>query len=94
VIDDYGNVGGFTMDIVQTGNQFSGEVELTNTDCSDGPVSGTIDGRTITMGFLLNPQPVQFAGSVDGGTMSGTWSAQACSDSSISLTGTWKATKR
>jgi hypothetical protein len=94
VIDDYGNTGGFTMDLVQSGDSFSGTVELTNTDCSNGPVEGTLDGSRIDFGWLLTPQPVQFEGTLNGNSMSGTWSANACSDASIALTGTWEGTKR
>jgi hypothetical protein len=87
-------VGGFTMELVQTGDSFSGPVEITNTDCSNGTVEGTLDGSTLTFGWVITPQPVQFTGSLDGSSMSGTWSANACSDASIALTGTWEATKR
>ena len=88
------SVGDFTMDLVQTGGSFSGTVEITNTDCTNGSVNGSVDGSTITFGWLLTPQPVQFTGTLNGTSMSGTWAANACSDSSISLTGTWEATKQ
>ena len=86
--------GTFTMDLVQTGGSFNGNVVLTNTDCSDGPVSGTIVGTSLAYSWLTNPQPVQLTGEVSGSTMSGTWAALACSDPNISLTGTWEATKQ
>jgi hypothetical protein len=86
--------GGFTMEITQTGGSFSGTVELTNSDCGDGTVNGTVSGSRVTFGWVTTKQPVQFAGSLDGTSkMSGTWSSVACSNSSISLTGTWQATK-
>lgn len=87
------SVGEFTMELVQTGTGFTGSVEITNTDCSDGTVEGTVDGSTITFGWVLTPQPVQFSGTLRGDSMSGTWSALACSDATIALTGTWQATK-
>jgi hypothetical protein len=87
-------VGGFTMELVQSDDSFSGPVEITNTDCSNGTVQGTLDGSTLTFGWVITPEPVQFTGTLDGSSMSGTWSANACSDASISLTGTWEATKR
>ena len=93
-IDGYENVGGFTMDLVQSGDSFSGPVEITNTDCSNGTVQGTLDGSTVTFGWVTTTQPVQFTGTLSGSSMSGTWAALACSDSSIPLTGTWEATKR
>jgi hypothetical protein len=82
------------MDLVQSGDSFSGFVEITNTDCSNGPVEGTLDGSRLDFGWILTPEPVQFEGTVSGSSMSGTWAALACSDSSISLTGTWEATKQ
>jgi hypothetical protein len=94
VIDGYGNTGGFTMELVQTGSSFSGPVQITNTDCSNGMVDGTVDGTSVTFGWLLSPQPVQFTGVLDGSSMSGTWSAYACSDATLFLTGTWEATRR
>ena len=93
-IDGYDTVGGFTMELVQSGDSFSGPVDITNTDCSNGTVEGIIDGPSISFGWVLTPQPVQFTGTLSGASMSGTWSAIACSDSTISLTGTWEATKR
>ena len=93
VIDGYGNTGNFTMELVQSGESFSGTVEITNTDCSNGTVNGTVDGTNVTFGWVLTPQPVQF-GSLRGTSMSGTWAALACSNPEISLTGTWEATKR
>ena len=89
------SVGGFTMEIVQTGGAFSGTVEITNTDCGNGTVSGNVSGTSVTFGWVTTLQPVQFSGVLDGtSSMSGTWSSVACSDPSISLTGTWEATKQ
>jgi hypothetical protein len=82
------------MELVQSGGTFSGGVEITNTDCSNGTVSGTITGTSIDFDWLLTPQPVQLSGVLDGSSMSGTWAANACSDATISLTGTWEATKQ
>jgi hypothetical protein len=82
------------MELVQTGDSFSGPVEITNTDCSNGTVDGTVDGTSVTFGWVLTPQPVQFSGVLDGTSMSGTWAALACSNPEISLTGTWEATKQ
>jgi hypothetical protein len=82
------------MALVQTGSSFNGTVEITNTDCSNGSVNGTVDGTSITFGWVLTPQPVQFTGTLNGTSMSGTWAANACSDATISLTGTWEATKQ
>jgi hypothetical protein len=87
-------IGTFTMDLVQAGNSFSGPVVITNTDCSNGTVDGSVDGTSVTFGWVLTPQPVQFTGVLNGTSMSGTWAAQACSDATISLTGTWEATKQ
>ena len=94
VIDGYGNTGAFTMDLVQTGGSFSGTVAITNTDCSNGSVEGNLDGSKVTFGWVLTPQPVQFSGVLNGNSMSGTWSANACSDATLPLTGTWQATKQ
>ena len=87
-------IGEFTMELVQSGDSFSGPVEITNTDCGNGTVDGTVQGSSVTFGWATTLQPIQFAGSLNGTSMSGTWSALACSDPSISLTGTWEATKQ
>lgn len=87
-------IGEFTMELVQSGDSFNGPVEITNTDCGNGTVDGTVEGSSVTFGWATTLQPIQFTGSLSGSSMSGTWSALACSDSSISLTGTWEATKR
>jgi hypothetical protein len=90
-----GVAGGFTMEITQTGASFSGTVELTNSDCGDGTVSGSLSGTSVTFGWVTNKEPVQFTGVLDGtSSMSGTWSSVACSNPSISLTGTWAAQKK
>jgi hypothetical protein len=89
----YGNSGGWTMELVQTGDTFNGTVELTETDCSDGTVSGTVDGTQISFGWIVTPQPIQFEGVVNDTQMTGTWSSLACSDPDIELTGTWVGTK-
>ncbi len=94
VIDGYGTTGDFTMELVQKGGSFSGTVQITNTDCSNGPVNGTVAGASVTFGWLLTPQPVQFSGVLKGTSMSGTWAAIACSNPALSLTGTWQATKK
>ncbi len=82
------------MDLVQSGSSFSGPLEVTNTDCTDGTVQGEVDGPSVSFGWFFSQQPVQFEGTITGSSMSGTWSAYACSDSTIFLTGTWEATKR
>jgi hypothetical protein len=92
-IDGYGNTGDFTMELVQSGDDFSGTVESTNTDCPTGTVEGTLDGSSVTFGWVLSGVPVSFTGTKDGASMSGTWSAVSCSNS-ISITGIWEATKR
>lgn len=94
VIDGYGNTGDFTMDLVQSGDDFAGPIESTNTDCPNGTVDGTLDGSNVTMGWVLSGVPVSFTGTRDGTSMSGTWSSVACSDPNVSLTGTWEATKQ
>jgi hypothetical protein len=86
--------GDFTMELAQSGSSLSGTVEITNTDCSNGTVEGTVNGPKITFGWILTPQPVQFTGTVSGDSMSGTWSSIACSNPDISLTGTWQAQKK
>jgi hypothetical protein len=87
-------IGGFTMELVQTDASFTGTVEPTNTDCSSGTVSGTLDGTDITFGWFLSSERVEFSGVLDGTSMSGTWAAPACSDPNIALTGTWEASKQ
>lgn len=87
-------VGGFTMEIVQSGNSFNGTVTMTNTDCSDASVQGTINGSSLDFGWITSTQPIQFIGTLNGNSMSGTWSSIACSDGTTPITGTWEGTKR
>jgi hypothetical protein len=92
-IDGYGNTGDFTMQLAPSGDGYSGPIESTNTDCPTGTVELTLDGSSVTMGWVLSGVPVSFIGTKSGDSMSGTWSAVSCSQN-IPLTGTWEATKR
>ena len=91
-IDGYGNTGDFTMELAPSGDGYSGPIESTNTDCPTGTVDLTLDGSSVTMGWVLSGVPVSFTGTREGNSMSGTWSAVSCSQN-IPLTGTWEATK-
>jgi hypothetical protein len=88
------SAGDFTMELVQSGDSFTGPIEITNTDCPTGTVQGTLDGSNISLSWVLSRATVSFTGTLDGDSMSGTWSSIACSDPSIDLTGTWEATKQ
>jgi hypothetical protein len=90
----YSIEGGFTMEIVQSGGAFNGTVAMTNTDCSDATVEGTINGSSLDFGWITSTQPIEFIGTLNGTSMSGTWSSIACSDGTTPLTGTWEGTKR
>ena len=92
-IDGYGNTGDFTMELAPSGDGYSGPIESTNTDCPTGTVDLTLDGSSVTMGWVLSGVPVSFTGTREGNSMSGTWSAVSCSQN-IPLTGTWEATKQ
>ena len=94
VMNGYPDTGGFTMEIVQSGDAFSGTVEITNTDCPTGTVEGRIEGSSVTFDWVLARATLSAIGTLDGTSMSGTWSSIACSDPSIFLTGAWEATKR
>ncbi len=86
-----GIVGDFTMELEQADQSLSGTVVSTNTDCPTGTVQGTVAGPNVTFGWVLSRATVSFTGTIDGASMSGTWSSIACSDPNISLTGTWDA---
>jgi hypothetical protein len=92
-VDGYGTTGDFTMELVQSGDDFSGTVESTDTGCPTGTVEGTLDGSSVSFSWVLSGVPVSFAGTKDGASMTGTWSAVSC-DNAISITGVWEATKR
>lgn len=92
-IDGYENTGEFTMELAPSGDGYSGPIESTNTDCPTGTVDLTLDGSSVTMGWVLSGVPVSFTGTREGNSMSGTWSAVSCSQN-IPLTGTWEATKQ
>jgi hypothetical protein len=85
--------GGFVLEIVQSGDSFTGPIELTNTDCPNGTVTGTVQGSNISFGWLESSEGIEFVGTTDGRTMSGTWSSMSCSGN-VAITGTWEATKR
>jgi hypothetical protein len=86
--------GTFTLDLTQSGSTISGPIAMTGTDCEDGNVQGTVNGSSISFGWLASSQTIQFDGTVEGTSMSGTWSSVACSDGVTPLTGTWEAKKR
>jgi hypothetical protein len=91
----FGNAnGGFTMKAVQKGNTFTGTTDVTGPTCvRHGTVTGTINGGTITFGSVAAARTVNFTGTLNGTSISGTWDAIACG-LTITVTGTWQATKQ
>ena len=80
--------GPFVLEAEQTGSTIGGSITIPDIDMTQAPITGTVDGRTITFGDI--DQRIQFTGTVDTGdtSASGTYQYQAMGDN-----GTWSATK-
>ncbi len=82
--------GGFTVTFVQSGDTFSGTIQVAADCVSQGDVSGSLAGNQITFGAVKGTQNIAFSGTIDGDSMSGNYtSGPACGDDH----GTWSATR-
>jgi hypothetical protein len=80
--------GTFELDISITSTKLDGEVAIANSDCvASGHVQGTVNAGTVKFGTVASGPGVIWAGTIDGNTMSGTYSAAGCGDDH----GTWSA---
>ena len=86
--------GGFTMQITQAGKTFLGTIDVTGPTCiRHGTVSGTVNGSSISFGFVATGvRDIQYDGTVNGDQMSGTWTAEAC-DVTVQIDGSWAASR-
>ncbi|MGA4837849.1 hypothetical protein [Streptomyces sp. G45] len=81
--------GGFTARLTVESDRVSGRLSVSETGCDlDGDLTGTLEGDRITFGTVDSAVPISFTGTLDGTTMSGTFST-ACQ----SAKGSWKAQK-
>ena len=88
-----------TMTFVQKGQQITGTADVTGNTCvRHGTISGTIAGSTVHI-VLSSERVVTMDGQISGNNMSGTWSAPSCgppygpANITVTVTGTWQATK-
>ena len=85
-----GATGTFLIEFTQTGNLLSGTITVNDTPClTEGTISGALTGNQIAFGAVEAEQEVAYAGTVQGDTMSGTYSAPACDQGA----GTWEASR-
>lgn len=80
--------GTFQLTWTQTGNNLNGTINL-STSPGDTPLSGTLNGSTITFG-TVGSTAITYTGTVSGSSMSGSYQVQG---GPVSAGGTWKATK-
>jgi hypothetical protein len=83
--------GGFTLTLTQTGERVSGTARFSGPTCvREVPIEGAVRGSTVKL-----PMPsewdIRFVGTVEGDSMSGTYSAIACGMTDFIVTGTWQA---
>jgi hypothetical protein len=82
--------GTFALTWTQAGLSLSGTIKVSGTPClTDGTVTGTISGSTISFGAVSGQVQIKYNGSVSGNAMQGTYSAPTCGDAK----GNWTATK-
>jgi hypothetical protein len=71
--------GSVVIQFAQSGLQVSGLIDVTDTPCvTHGTISGSLDGNRITFGVVQAEQVVSYTGTVQGHTISGTYSAPDC----------------
>ncbi|MBN1425645.1 hypothetical protein JXA88_13905 [Candidatus Fermentibacteria bacterium] len=80
--------GPFYLQAEQNGSNVSGTITIPDIDMADAPVTGRVDGHSITFGDI--DQKIAFTGTIDEGdtTASGTYENTALNDN-----GTWQAAK-
>src|SRR4051794_976010 len=79
--------GTFAVTFKQTGSSLNGTLSI-SVACLDGAkVTGKLNGSSIEFGSVMGECEVEYKGSVNGGQMSGTYSASGVPG------GTWKASK-
>ena len=82
--------GTFSVTFIRFDEEVAGTIEIDGTACvTHGTVSATLEGDRITFGAVLAERDVSFTGTLDGDSMSGTFSAPDCG----SDTGEWEAAK-
>jgi hypothetical protein len=86
--------GGFVLTLAQDGTRVTGTARFSGPTCvRQVPVDGTVRGSTVKL-----PMPsqwdIEFVGTVEGDSMSGTYSAIACEMPDFIVTGTWQAERR
>lgn len=85
--------GGVVLLLEQTGAKVTGTARFSGMTCvTEVPIEGTVQGFTLDL-----PMPsqwdIRFVGTLEGDSMSGTYSALACWPKGFVVTGTWHATR-
>jgi hypothetical protein len=82
-------IGTFVLTWAQQGDLLFGAIGVTGSNCiKAGNVTGNVAGSRISFGAVEGGTSIQYDGTIDGNTMSGTYHSD-CGNS----TGTWTATK-
>jgi hypothetical protein len=79
--------GTFVLDWQQSGSTLSGTIQL-SAPSETLPINGSVDGDTIKFG-TVGSEVITYSGSVNGGSMSGSYSVQT----DVTVGGSWSATK-
>jgi hypothetical protein len=82
--------GTFAVTFTQTGSNLSGTIAVKGAPClTNGTVTGTITGSTISFGAVSGQVTITYNGSISGSGMQGTYDAPACGNAK----GNWTAAK-
>jgi hypothetical protein len=83
--------GTFRATLVQTGQHFTGNVDIGGSRCvSGGTTSGHLDGNHIRFSVVQAETAVHYTGTLSGNTMTGTWRASGCANDE----GRWSASRQ
>ena len=87
--------GGSTMKLIQAGTYVRRQTDVTEPTCiRHGTVSGTVNGSSISFGFVATGvRDIKYDGTISGDQMSGTWTAEAC-EVTVQIDGSWAASRK
>jgi hypothetical protein len=84
--------GGFTLTLEQQGGDVFGAGEVTGATCiRHVTVSGSVQGSTVELSLSGARDVATFSATLEGDSMSGTWSSIACGTTDTEVYGTWQA---
>jgi hypothetical protein len=84
------STGTFSIAWTQQGSTLTGNISIVGTPClNGGAITGTVNGNSINFGVVEGQVTVNYAGTISGNTMSGTY-ATTCGNAE----GNWTAAKQ